>query len=246
MEKKDLIYGTRAVTEAVRAGKEVEKVYIQQGLQNELIRELINILREHNVPFSFVPQQKLNKLGNRNHQGVICFLSVVSYASIENIVELAFREGREPFIVLLDRITDVRNFGAIARSAECACVDAIVIPDKGSAAITSDAVKTSAGALNFIPVCRVRDLKQSIKYLQECGLQIVACTEKAKSSIYEADFVKPTALLFGSEEDGISENLLKISDQLAIIPQHGKIGSLNVSVAAGIVIFEALRQKNYK
>lgn len=246
MEKKDLIYGTRAVTEAVRAGKEVEKVYIQQSLQNELIRELINMLREHSIPFSFVPEQKLNKLGSRNHQGVICFLSAVSYASIENIVDEAFRKGREPFIVILDRVTDVRNFGAIARSAECAGVDAIVIPDKGSAAITSDAMKTSAGALNFIPVCRVRELKQTMRFLQDSGLQIVACTEKAKTSIYEANFEKPTALLFGSEEDGISENLLKIADQLALIPQYGKIGSLNVSVAAGIAIFEALRQKNYK
>ncbi len=246
MEKKDLIYGTRAVTEAIRAGKEIEKVLIEQGLQNELAKELLSTLRENAIPFSFVPLQKLNKLGSRNHQGVICYLSAVTYASLDNVIEQAFRNGKEPLIVLLDRITDVRNFGAIARSAECAGVDAIVIPDKGSASITSDAMKTSAGALNFIPVCRVRDLKQTIRFLQDSGLQVVACTEKARSSIYESDFEKPTALLFGSEEDGISESLLKMADQLALIPQKGKIGSLNVSVAVGVTVFEVLRQKNYK
>lgn len=246
MEKKDLIYGTRAVTEAVKAGKEVEKVLIQAGLQNDLIRGLINLLKENQVPISFVPVEKLNKLGNRNHQGVVCYLSSISYASLDNVVDKAYRDGKEPFLILLDRVTDVRNFGAIARSAECAGVDAIIIPDKGSAAITSDAMKTSAGALSYIPVCRVGDLRQTIKFLKESGLQIVACTEKAKASIYETDFTLPTALIFGSEEDGISDQLLKQSDQLAQIPQKGKINSLNVSVAAGIAIFEVLRQKNHK
>ncbi|HMP98711.1 MAG TPA: 23S rRNA (guanosine(2251)-2'-O)-methyltransferase RlmB [Cyclobacteriaceae bacterium] len=243
MEKKDLIYGTRAVTEAVRSGKEVEKVFIQQGLNNDLLRDLLQLLKEHQIPFSFVPLQKLNKLGSRNHQGVLCYLSAISYASLENIIQDCFDKGKEPFIIILDRVTDVRNFGAIARTAECAGADAIVIPDKGSAAITSDAMKTSAGALNYIPVCRVKDLAQTIRFVQESGLQVIACTEKSNTSIYKADFSQPCALLFGSEEDGISDKVLRIADQLVQIPQHGKISSLNVSVAAGIAIFEALRQK---
>lgn len=242
MEKTDMIYGTRAVMEAILAGKEIEKIMVQSGLSNDLIKELITTAKAHNVPFTFVPPEKLKRLSTKNHQGVICVLSAVSYGSLENIVDKIFSEGREPFLLLLDRITDVRNFGAIARTVECAGVDAIVIGEKGNAPITSDAMKTSAGALNHVPVCRERDLKKTIKYLQESGIRVVACTEKAAKNIYDIQFDGPAALLMGSEEDGISDTLLREVDDLAKIPMKGKIGSLNVSVAAGVAIYEVVRQ----
>jgi 23S rRNA (guanosine2251-2'-O)-methyltransferase len=244
MEKTDMIYGTRAVIEAIVAGKEIEKIMVQSGLTNDLIKELISVAKAHKVPFTFVPAEKLKRLSTKNHQGVICLLSSVSYSSLENIIHGVFSEGREPFLLLLDRITDVRNFGAIARTAECAGVDAIVIGEKGNAPITSDAMKTSAGALNHLPVCREHDLKKTIKYLQESGIQVVACTEKAKKNIYEVKFSGPTALILGSEEDGISDALLRDADELAKIPMKGKIGSLNVSVAAGVAVYEVVRQWN--
>jgi 23S rRNA (guanosine2251-2'-O)-methyltransferase len=246
MEKTDMIYGTRAVMEAIVAGKEIEKIMVQSGLNNDLIKELISVARAHEVPFTFVPAEKLKRLSTKNHQGVICILSSVSYASLENIIHAVFSEGREPFFLLLDRVTDVRNFGAIARTAECAGIDAIVIGEKGNAPITSDAMKTSAGALNHVPVCRERDLKKTIKFLQESGLQVVACTEKASKTIYEVEFKGPTALILGSEEDGIADSLLREVDELAKIPMKGKIGSLNVSVAAGVAIYEVVRQWNKK
>jgi len=237
-----MIYGTRAVIEAIVAGKEIEKIMVQSGLTNDLIKELISVARTHNVPFTFVPIDKLKRLSTKNHQGVICMLSAVSYASLENIVRAVFDKGRDPFFLLLDRVTDVRNFGAIARTAECAGIDAIVIGEKGNAPITSDAMKTSAGALNHVPVCRERDLKKTIKFLQESGIQVVACTEKAEKTIYDIEFKGPTALIMGSEEDGISDALLREVDNLAKIPLRGKIGSLNVSVAAGVAIYEVVRQ----
>jgi 23S rRNA (guanosine2251-2'-O)-methyltransferase len=246
MEKTDMIYGTRAVIEAIVAGKEIEKIMVQSGLNNDLIKELISVARTHEVPFTFVPAEKLKRLSTKNHQGVICILSSVSYASLENIIHTVFSEGREPFFLLLDRVTDVRNFGAIARTAECAGIDAIVIGEKGNAPITSDAMKTSAGALNHVPVCRERDLKKTIKFLQESGLQVVACTEKASKTIYEVEFKGPTALVLGSEEDGIADALLREVDELAKIPMKGKISSLNVSVAAGVAIYEVVRQGNKK
>ena len=238
-----MIYGTRSVIEAILAGKEIEKIMIQSGLTNDLIKELVSVARTHQVPVTFVPAEKLHRVSSKNHQGVICLLSSVSYASLENLVDRAFSEGREPFFLLLDRITDVRNFGAIARTAECAGLDAIVIGEKGSAPITGDAMKTSAGALNHLPVCRERDLKKTIKFLQESGIRVIACTEKASKLIYAVEFNGPTALLLGSEEDGIADTLLKDVDDLAKIPMKGKISSLNVSVAAGVAIYEVIRQK---
>lgn len=238
----DTIYGTRAVMEAILAGKEIEKIMIQSGLNNDLIKELITTARSRNVPFTFVPAEKLKRLSSKNHQGVICKLAAVSFASLENIVRHIFDQGREPFLLLLDRVTDVRNFGAIVRTAECAGVDAIVVGEKGSAPITSDAMKTSAGALNHVPVCRERDLKKTISYLQESGMRVVACTEKAEKTIFDIDLKGPCALIMGSEEDGIAGDLIRQADDLAKIPLKGKIGSLNVSVAAGIAVYEVVRQ----
>ncbi len=246
MEKTEMIYGTRAVMEAIKAGREIEKIFVQSGLSNDLIKELVKTAAEHKAPYTFVPQQKLNSLSNKNHQGVICVLSAVQYAPLENIIDKCYQEGREPFFLIVDRVTDVRNFGALARTAECAKLDAIIISDKGNAPITGDAMKTSAGALSHMPVCRVKDMRKTIQLLKENGIQIVACTEKATDSLYQLDLNTPLAIIMGSEEDGISPQLLKEADRLGLIPMKGNIESLNVSVAAGIAIYEAVRQKGYK
>jgi 23S rRNA (guanosine2251-2'-O)-methyltransferase len=243
MEKTDLIYGTRAVIEAINAGKEIEKVMIQSGLSNDLIKELIAIARNKQVPYTFVPAEKLKRMSAKNHQGVICILSSVSYASLDNLVDRAYSEGREPLFIMLDRVTDVRNFGAIARTAECAGVDGIIIGEKGSAPITSDAMKTSAGALNYMPVCREKDLKKTIQFLRDNGIKIFACTEKAEKNIYDAEVSGPATIIMGSEEDGISDLLLREADELVKIPMKGRIGSLNVSVATGIAVYELLRRR---
>lgn len=238
-----MIYGTRAVMEAIHSGRQIEKVLIQTGLKNDLIRELIQLTSEYDVPVSYVPQEKLNRLSTKNHQGVICLVSSVTYANLENLIDFAYNEGREPFFIILDRITDVRNFGAIARTAECAGVDGIIIGDKGNAPITSDAMKTSAGALSHLPVCREKDLRNTLQLLRNNGIMVVACTEKASKTLYEVTFDRPVAIIMGSEEDGISDKLLREADELVKIPQKGKIESLNVSVAAGVAIYEVVRQK---
>lgn len=241
-----MIFGTRAVMEAIKAGREIEKIFVQAGLNNDLIKELIQTAKSNGVPFTFVPQAKLNRLSTKNHQGVICQLATVSYANLEGIIDKAYQEGREPFLLIVDRVTDVRNFGALARTAECAGLDAIIMGDSGNAPITGDAMKTSAGALSHLPVCREKDLKKTLRFLRESGIQIIACTEKASDMLYDLDLNTPLALIMGSEEDGISPQLLKDADRLAKIPMRGKISSLNVSVAAGISIYEALRQRGYK
>jgi 23S rRNA (guanosine2251-2'-O)-methyltransferase len=243
LDKSDLIYGTRSVMEAIRAGREIEKIMIQSGLANDLLKELIEMAKKNHVPYTFVPQEKLKKFTTKNHQGVICLLASVTYASLDNLIDRAYTEGREPFLLILDRITDVRNFGAIARTAECAGIDGIVVGEKGSAPITSDAMKTSAGALNHLAVCREKDLKKTIKYLRENGIKVIACTEKASESIFTASLSGPIALIMGSEEDGISDTLLREADELVKIPMKGKIGSLNVSVATGIAIYEVVRAR---
>ncbi|MGK7397049.1 MAG: 23S rRNA (guanosine(2251)-2'-O)-methyltransferase RlmB [Candidatus Cyclobacteriaceae bacterium M3_2C_046] len=238
------IYGSRAVIETIEAGKEIDKLLIQKGLKNELITQLINLAHQRKIPYSKVPLEKLNKITRKNHQGVVGFLSAIEFQSLDHIIQQCYQQGKDPLVLILDQITDVRNFGAIARTAECAGVDALVIPGKGSAQINSDAVKTSAGALNFIPVCREANLLQTLQYLKDNGLSIVAATEKAKKIIYEADFNKPLGILLGSEENGVSPELLKLADEQISIPLQGKIASLNVSVAAGLVTYEILRQKN--
>jgi 23S rRNA (guanosine2251-2'-O)-methyltransferase len=243
MQKTDMIYGTRAVLEAIRAGKQIEKIMIQSGLNNDLIKELISVAKSNKVPYTFVPAEKLKRVSTKNHQGVICILSAVSYSSVDNLIDKAFSDGREPFFLILDRITDVRNFGAIARTAECAGIDGIIIGEKGNAPISSDAMKTSAGALNHLPVSREKDLKKTLKLLRDSGIKVIACTEKAKKTIYEIEISGPVALIVGSEEDGISDELLRDADELAMIPMRGKIGSLNVSVAAGVAVYEVVRNR---
>ncbi len=243
LDKKEIIFGTRAIIEAIHSGKEIEKLLVQRGLNNDLTKQLLKLATDHSVPIAKVPIQKLNTVTRKNHQGAICFLSAVKYASLDHIVTSCFERGKAPLLIILDRITDVRNFGAIARTAECAGVDAIIVPSKGGAQITGDAMKTSAGALSFIPVCRESNIKNTIGYLRDSGITVLACTEKAGEYLYEKDMKQPLAILMGSEENGISAEYLKLSSESAKIPMKGKIASLNVSVATAIVIFEAIRQR---
>jgi len=239
----NFIFGTRTVIEAIDAGKEIEKVLIQKNLQNDLIKELISQMKSLRIPFARVPLEKLNRISRKNHQGVICFISPIEFQSLDNIIETAYSNGKDPFLVILDRITDVRNFGAIARTAECVGADAIVIQSRGNALIGGDAMKTSAGALNVLPVCRQENLKNTITELKSSGITIIACTEKTDTELYKAMLGGPIAIILGSEEDGISEEYLKLCDGAAKIPLNGTIGSLNVSVSAGIILYEALRQR---
>lgn len=243
MEKESFIFGIRAVIEAIEAGREIEKILIQRGIAGELFNQLRKALKGTEIPFQMVPPEKIKRLTSKNHQGVIAFVSEVTYYRAEDLLPRVFEEGRTPLVLVIDRVTDVRNFGAIARSAECAGVDFIVIPSRGSAQINADAVKTSAGALHRIPVCRENNLKDTLSYLKDYGLQVIACHEKTDKLIYSADLKLPTAILMGSEENGISAEYLKLCDLAVKIPMTGKTASLNVSVATGIILFEAIRQK---
>lgn len=243
MPEETLIFGIRAVIEAISADKNIDKILLQKGLSNELFNQLRQALKGRDIPFQFVPPEKIRKITDKNHQGVIAFLAEVTYYNVEDLLAQAFEKSGAPLVLILDRVTDVRNFGAIARSAECAGVDFIVIPSRGAAQINGDAIKTSAGALHRLPVCREDNLKQTIDYLKDSGLQVVACHEKTDQLIYDADFTKPTVIIMGSEENGISGEYLKRSDVQVKIPMSGTIASLNVSVATGIVLFEAVHQR---
>jgi 23S rRNA (guanosine2251-2'-O)-methyltransferase len=243
MKDEELIFGTRAVIEAIEAGKEIDRILVQKGLSNELYNQLRKALRDHPVPIQVVPPEKLRRLSTGNHQGVMAYLTNIQYYGLEDTLAGVFESGKTPLLLVIDRVTDVRNFGAIARSAECAGVDLIIIPSRGSAQINGDAIKTSAGALHRVKVCREENLKQSLEFLKESGVQIVACHEKTDKLIYDADFTQPTAIILGSEENGISNEYLKRSDVEVKIPMPGKTASLNVSVAAGIVLFEAVKQR---
>jgi 23S rRNA (guanosine2251-2'-O)-methyltransferase len=241
----NIIYGVRSVIEAINAGREINRIMIQKGMNKDLFFELKDALKGKDFQLQFVPVQKLDALCEGNHQGVVAFVSPVSYGEIEPFVENLMERGEKPVILVLDRITDVRNFGAIARTAECQGVHAILIPAKGSALVTADAVKTSAGALNRILVCKTKDLKNSLFYLQQCGLRLVSCTEKSSIPLYEVNLRGSVAIILGSEEDGISQDLLNLSDIKAKIPMKGTISSLNVGVATGMVLYERTRQELY-
>ncbi len=241
------VFGIHPIIEAIRSGKEVEKILFQKNNGNHILGELSKEIKEFNIPFQFVPIEKLNHLTkSSNHQGVVALLSPIAYQNIENIIPTIFEKGETPLLVILDRITDVRNMGAIARTAECTGVHAIIVPSKGSAQINSDAIKTSAGAIFRMPVCRSENLKNTLEFLKTSGLQIVGCTEKGDTSINEINFSIPTAIILGSEEDGISSEYLNRCDSQAIIPLLGEIGSLNVSVASGMILYEAIRQREFK
>ena len=242
-KEKDMIFGLRPIIEAVESGKEIEKIFIKRELGGELAQQLWNLVHERQIPVVKVPVEKLNRLTRKNHQGAIAYLSPVVYQHIEDIIPVLYEEGKTPFVVVLDGVTDVRNFGAIARTCECAGVDAIVVPMKGGAAANADAVKTSAGALHIIPVCREISVQKAVQFLKDSGLTIVAASEKAVQDYSQADYKNPLAIVMGSEDVGISPEVLRLCDQMVSIPVLGKIQSLNVSVAAGVLIYEAVKQR---
>lgn len=241
--KQDMVYGIRPVIEAIDSGKEAEKVMILKGTRSDTFAELMKLLKDRSVPYQFVPIEKLNRLTRKNHQGVVAFISPVVFYQIEDILPGIYEQGRTPFILVLDKITDVRNFGAIVRTAECTGVDAVVIPSKNSAQLNSGTVKSSAGAIFKVPICRSDNLKITLDFLQQSGLRLIAATEKTDDLFYGADFKGPIALIMGSEGEGISAEYLKKADLEVKIPLIGEIESLNVSVAAGVLLYEAVRQR---
>lgn len=243
LEKNDYIYGIRAVIEAAEAGKEFDKVLISNTFQSALAPELMTALKSRGILIQKVPVERIDRITRRNHQGVLAILSAVSYCSLATLVPTLFEEGKTPLIVMLDGVTDVRNFGAIARTCECAGVDAMVIARRGGASVTADAMKTSAGALAYLPICRENSIINAVKFLRDCGFQIVAATEKSDIPYTRADFTLPTAIVMGAEDTGISEDVLRFSTARVAIPERGHISSLNVSVAAGVMIYEAVRQR---
>ena len=243
MEKNEMIFGIRAVIEAVEAGKEIDKILIKKDLQGDLAKELFDLIKGRGFFVQRVPIERLNRITRKNHQGVIAFISAVSYQRLGDIIPSLFEEGKVPVIVLLDGITDVRNFGAIARTCECTGVDAIVLPERGSVSVNADAVKTSAGALLHIPVCRERSIHSAIRYLKDSGIKVVAASEKAVTNYTRVDYTVPVAVVMGAEDTGVDADNLRLCDEMVAIPQVGNIGSLNVSVAAGVMMYEVVRQR---
>ncbi|MEI6274598.1 MAG: 23S rRNA (guanosine(2251)-2'-O)-methyltransferase RlmB [Prolixibacteraceae bacterium] len=243
MEDKSFVFGLHSAIEAINAGKEIDRLLISKGLQGELYQELMRLIRTYEIPFQQVPVERIDRVTRKNHQGVIAFISPIAYQPITEIIPMLFEQGKNPLILLLDRITDVRNFGAIARSAEVAGVDAILIPEKGAAQINADAIKTSSGALLKIPVCREKNLINAVRFLKNSGLKVIAASEKGELNYFSCEMTQPLVIMMGSEETGIDSGLLRIADEWTKIPQLGTIQSLNVSVAAGILMFEAVRQR---
>ena len=243
MKNKDTVFGIRPIIEVIKSGKTIDKLFIQKGLHNESFAILWKLVRENRINYKHVPIEKLNRLTTKNHQGVFAFISPIDFHSIEDIVPSLYEEGKIPLILVLDRITDVRNFGAITRTADCSNVDCIIIPEQNSAAINSDAMKTSSGALSNVKICRVWNLKMTLQMLKDSGIQIISCTEKTNNEIYNINYQIPTAVILGSEENGISNEYLKLSNEKVKIPILGNIESLNVSVACGVVLYEIVRQR---
>ncbi len=243
LDKSQYIFGIRAVIEAIEAGKQVDKLLVKRDLSSDQMKELQEVVRLHGVPMQRVPVERINRVTRANHQGVLAMMAAVTYYKLEDVVPMIYDDGMNPFIVVLDGVTDVRNFGAIARTCECAGVNALVIPERNSVTVNADAVKTSAGALNHLPVCREHNLVTAVKYLRDCGFRIVGATEKGSINYTQADFTSPVALVMGGEDKGISTDVLKLCDTLVAIPEYGNIHSLNVSVAAGILMYEVVRQR---
>ena len=243
MQEESIIYGMRPVLEAMQSGKTIDKILLQKGLSGPLFKNLFIQVRERKIPFQYVPAERLNKYTRGNHQGVVAMMSAIEYDDIYEIVPWLFEQGKVPFLLVLDKITDVRNIGAIARSAECAGVDAIILPLKGAAQLNEDAVKSSAGALHKVPVCRHSNLVEVIDYLQSSGIEVVGVTEKAEKTYYEKDFTQPLCLIMGNEYEGIAWDYLRKCNASVRIPMVGTIRSLNVSVATGILLFEVEKQR---
>ena len=243
MQNEHQIFGIRAVIEAIVAGKNIDKVFIQKEAKGELMQELMKTMKKHNINFSYVPVEKLNKLTRNNHQGAIASISPVSFLSIEQLVEGILEKKDNPLFLILDQLSDARNFGAIIRTAECTGVDGIIIQKQGAAPVNGDTVKTSAGAVFNMPICKVDHIKDAVFYLQGSGIKTVAATEKTESNIYDIDFSGGVAIIMGSEDKGVNPSVLKIVDEKAKLPMFGTISSLNVSVACGAFLYEAVRQR---
>lgn len=241
--RSNYIFGIRAILEAIEAGRDIDKVLIRTDLNGDLAQELLRAVKQNDILFQRVPVEKLNRITQKNHQGAIATLSPVAYHSLANLLPSLYEEGKMPFIMVLDGLTDTRNFGAIARTASCAGVDAIVIPERNSVSVTPDAVKTSAGALMSIPVCREKNILQAVRELQSNGVKVIGASEKASANYTLVEMNVPVAIVMGAEDTGISNDVLRQCDELAAIPIFGPIGSLNVSVAAGLMMYEAVRQR---
>lgn len=243
IDKTQYIYGIHAVLEAIDAAKDIDKILLSKTLNPETAQEIIEKARALRVPVQRVPVQKIDRITRRNHQGVLAMMAAVTYYRVDDLMPRLFDEGENPFVVVLDGVTDVRNFGAVARTCECAGVSAIVIPDHESVSVNADAVKTSAGALNYLPVCRERNLVSAVKFLRDSGFKIVGTSDKSQTSYTHADYTGPVAIVLGAEDKGISPEIMKLCDTQVFIPEFGHINSLNVSVAGGIMIYEVVRQR---
>jgi len=243
IDKNQYIYGIHAVTEAIEAGKDIDRILLSKTLNSDTAQDIINRAKSLKVPVQRVPVQKIDRITRRNHQGVLAMMAAVTYYRVENLVPQLFDEGENPFFVVLDGVTDVRNFGAVARTCECAGVSAIVIPDRESVSVNADAVKTSAGALNYLPVCREHNLVSAVKLLRDSGFKIVGTSDKNAIPYTQGDYTGPVAIVLGAEDKGISQEIMKLCDTQVLIPEFGHINSLNVSVAGGIMIYEVVRQR---
>jgi 23S rRNA (guanosine2251-2'-O)-methyltransferase len=244
MEKENQIFGIRAIIEAITAGKEIDKVFIQTDAQGDLMQELLKLLKKKSINFSYVPVEKLNRLTTNNHQGAVATIAPISFVSLEEMVNNVIENEKKPLFLILDQLSDARNFGAIIRTAECTGVHGIIVQKTGSAPVNGDTVKTSAGAVFNVPICKVDHIKDAIFYLQGSGITTVAATEKTEDSLYDINFNKPLAIIMGSEDRGINPSVLKIVDAKAKLPMFGSIGSLNVSVACGAFLYETIRQRS--
>ena len=242
MEKNTEIYGIRAVIEAINSSKDIDKVFIQTGLKGKLIGQLESLIRKNKINFSYVPTQKLDRLSKKNHQGVIARIAPIKFYTIDSFSEV-LEKSKNPFVLILDQINDVRNFGAIIRTAEISGVDGIIIQNSSSAPINSDTIKTSAGAIFNIPICKVNHIKDAIYHLQSLNISIISASEKSVKNIYDVNLKGPIAIIMGSEQKGINKSVIKLSDESVKLPMYGKIESLNVSVACGIFLYEAVRQR---
>ena len=243
MENNSKIFGIRTVIEAINSGTTIDKVFIQKGLRGELFQELESLLRKEEVNTSYVPVEKLNRLSNKNHQGVVALISPIEFYDLDDLVLNVIESGKTPLFLLLDQLSDVRNFGAIIRTAECTGVDGIIIQKKGGAPVNADTVKTSAGAVFKVPICKVDHIKDAMFHLQASGIKVIAATEKTDHSLYDVSFKEPCAIIMGSEGKGITPSILKLADATAKLPILGEIESLNVSVACGAFLYEVVRQR---
>jgi 23S rRNA (guanosine2251-2'-O)-methyltransferase len=242
MDKTAEIYGIRSVIEAINSSKDIDKVFIQTGLKGALIGKLESLIRKNKINFSYVPTQKLDRLSKKNHQGVIARISPIKFLTMDQFGE-KLAAIKNPFVLILDQVNDVRNFGAIIRTAEISGVDGIIIQNSSSAPINSDTIKTSAGAIFNIPICKVNHIKDAIYHLKSIDISIVSASEKANKNVYDVDFTKPVAVIMGSEQRGINKSIINLSDEVVKLPMYGKIQSLNVSVACGVFLYEIVRQR---